>query len=190
MDKKEFRQQQIKILGEYADSEQKINEDQALLESLINTDLLKNSRSIGVTSSLSYEVDTAKLIAYLWDLGKEVYLARANNDKEHTQDFVLYNYMTRVSRSKFGVEEVSDPHAKINNELDLLIVPGLAFTEDSNQRLGFGGGYYDRFLAKHTSTKTVALANTKMIFSSAQWEIEATDIPIEMIITPTSILQN
>jgi len=123
-------------------------------------------------------------------LGKEVYLARANNDKEHTQDFVLYNYMTRVSRSKFGVEEVSDPHAKINNELDLLIVPGLAFAEDSHQRLGFGGGYYDRFLAKHTATKTVALANTKMIFSSAQWEIEATDIPIEMIITPTSILQN
>ena len=186
--KKEIRKQQVEKLSNFAETPLKSTEDQTLLKNIMNSDLLSNCQSVGITSSLTYEVDTSGLIAQLWDLGKDVYLARANDNSERSQDFIYYSYMTKLTKSKFGVEEVSEPDAQINNELDLIIVPGLAFALDSHQRLGFGGGYYDRFLAKHLSSKTVALVNSKMIFKTAAWKIEATDVPIQTIITPESIL--
>lgn len=186
MNKKDLRKKQVEKLQNFAKTEEKAKEDKALLENLMKTDLWTNSRSVGITSSLPIEVDTSELIAQLWDEGKDVYLARANDDKEHSQDFLQYTYRSKLGKSKFGVDEVIDQDAKIKNELDLIIVPGLAFALDSHARLGFGGGYYDRFLAKY-ATSTVALTNSKMTFPTADWEIEATDIPIDVIITPDKI---
>lgn len=153
----------------------------------MKTDLWKNSQSIGITSSLPIEVDTSELIARLWEEGKDVYLARANDDLEHSQDFLQYTYRSHLGKSKFGVDEVIDKNVKINNQLDLVIVPGLAFDLSTHARLGFGGGYYDRFLAKYP-TKTVALVNSQMAFERAAWKIENTDIPIDVIITPNKII--
>ena len=70
----------------------------------------------------------------------------------------------------------------VNNHLDLVIVPGLAFALDSHVRLGFGGGYYDRFLAKY-NPKTVSLVNSQMQFQHAEWPVENTDIPVQTLIT-------
>lgn len=186
MDKKDLRKEQINKLKNFADQEEKAEEDMALLENLMKTDLWSNSQSVGVTSSLPIEVDTSELIARLWDEGKDVYLARANNDDKHSQDFLQYTYRSELKKSKFGVDEIVDKDAKIKNNLDLIIVPGLAFALDSHARLGFGGGYYDRFLAKYP-TRTVALANSKMIFDVANWKIESTDVPIDVIITPEKV---
>lgn len=186
MEKIDLRKKQIESLKEFADENQKKIEDKKLLDKFMSTNLWKNSQSIGITSSLPIEVDTSELIARLWDEGKDVYLARANNDPDHTQDFLEYTYMTKLKKSKFGVDEVANPDAKINNELDLIVVPGLAFALDSHARLGFGGGYYDRFLKKYP-TKTIALANSRMVFEHAQWPVENFDVPIQTIITPTKI---
>ena len=186
MEKIDLRKKQIESLKEFADENQKKIEDKKLLDKFMSTNLWKNSQSIGITSSLPIEVDTSELIARLWDEGKDVYLARANNDPDHTQDFLEYTYMTKLKKSKFGVDEVANPDAKINNALDLIVVPGLAFALDSHARLGFGGGYYDRFLKKYP-TKTIALANSRMIFEHAQWPVENFDVPIQTIITPTKI---
>ncbi|WEV70398.1 5-formyltetrahydrofolate cyclo-ligase [Lactobacillus sp. ESL0785] len=188
MNKKDLRQKQISRLQDFAKTEQKELEDQQLLEKIIAWDELKNSQTVGVTSSLAYEVDTSRLIALLWDQGKDVYLAKAYNNSERSQDFLYYSYMTKLTTSKFGVVEVDDPNAKINNDLDLIIVPGLAFAEDTHQRLGFGGGYYDRFLAQHQQTKTVALVNSQMIFDTTVWDVERTDVPMQTIITPDAVL--
>ena len=69
----------------------------------------------------------------------------------------------------------------VKNDLDLIIVPGLAYGLDKNSRLGFGGGYYDRFLKKYP-TQTLSLANSVQAFDQTKWKIEAHDIPIENLI--------
>ena len=94
--------------------------------------------------------------------------------------------MSKLVKSKFGVEEIADGDAEVNNELDLVIVPGLAFALDSHVRLGFGGGYYDRFLAKY-NPKTVSLVSSPMQFASSEWPVEKTDIPIQTIVTTNKI---
>lgn len=187
MKKSELRKIQIEKLKNFTKTEEKKIEDNILLEKLMTSDLIQNSQKIGITSSLPLEVDTSEIIAHLWDQGKDVYLAKAESDQDHTLNFLRYTYMSELTKSSFGVEEVADPDAEINNHLDLVIVPGLAFALDSHARLGYGGGYYDRFLAKY-NPNAVALVNSKMQFDTAQWSIEKTDIPIKTIVTTDKIV--
>jgi len=83
--------------------------------------------------------------------------------------------------SNYGIPEPAYDEALVNQSPDLVIVPGLAFATDTNYRVGFGGGYYDRFLAKY-SGNTVALVPTAMRFDKADWSIEEYDIKIGKLI--------
>ena len=89
-----------------------------------------------------------------------------------------------------GIEEITDQNAEVKDDLDLLLVPGLAFALDSHQRLGFGGGFYDRFLEKHAEIKTVSLVNSKMMYETAIWPLDQTDIPVETLVTTDKIITN
>ncbi len=70
---------------------------------------------------------------------------------------------------------------------DCVIVPGAAFDIRGN-RLGLGGGYYDRFLPRAVNAKKIALAFDFQIVESLP--AESHDTPVDMIITPTKIFQN
>jgi 5-formyltetrahydrofolate cyclo-ligase len=67
--------------------------------------------------------------------------------------------------------------------LDLLIVPGLAFSK-KGYRIGFGGGYYDRFLSAFDG-KTVSLVFGEQF--NDQWTPDVFDIPIDKIYTDSLI---
>lgn len=70
-------------------------------------------------------------------------------------------------------------------DIDLLLVPGLAFM-NNGYRLGFGGGYYDRFL-KLYKKQTASLAFSSQIVS--QLPVESHDIPVQKIITEERIIE-
>ena len=93
----------------------------------------------------------------------------------------LYNKNTFLEKTKFGVLENHDPKAEVKNDLDLIIVPGLAYGLDKNSRLGFGGGYYDRFLKKYP-TQTLSLVNSIQAFDQTEWKIEDHDVPLKNLI--------
>lgn len=66
-----------------------------------------------------------------------------------SMDFCLYSSNSKLILNKFGIEE-PEAGKKVDflTEDDLILVPGLAFSFDGN-RLGFGGGFYDRYLSTH-----------------------------------------
>lgn len=66
-------------------------------------------------------------------------------------------------------------------EIDLLVVPGVAFTR-TGERLGYGGGYYDRYLPRCTRAQIVALAFSEQLADTLP--SEAHDLRIPTIITP------
>lgn len=94
-------------------------------------------------------------------------------------NFYLINSLDELKKSSFGILEPSNQSKIINKEnIDLLIVPMVAFDSNHN-RLGYGGGYYDRYL-KNYAGKVIGLA-----FSFQQTEalpVESFDIPIKTII--------
>lgn len=181
MDKKIFRQRQLANLKVFATTAQKEHEDEQLLERILGWEELINAETVGLTWSLEFEVNTWPLIQQFWLMEKEVYLPTANQDK--SMDFKLFSDRSDLGFSRFGVGEVMSAKTRINNQLDLIIVPGLAYS-GKNDRLGFGGGFYDRFLARHLGIKTVTLANSQMFYQNTEWAVEKTDIPVQTIITP------
>ena len=93
----------------------------------------------------------------------------------------MWSPTTRYEASSFGVEEpISEQEA---HHLDLLIVPGLAFSKNG-YRIGFGGGYYDRFLSAFDG-KTVSLVFGEQF--NDQWTPDVFDIPIDKIYTDSLI---
>ena len=177
--KKELRKLQIKKLTEFANSKQKLSEDKILKEKLLRSSLLTKAESIGISVSMPIEVNTAPIIASLWKMGKRVYIPRCLPKRK--MEFTLYDKNTILVKTKFGVLENRDSKAIVNNNLDLMIVPGLAYGLDKNSRLGFGGGYYDRFLEKYP-TRTLSLVNSVQLFKRTSWQVEEHDIPIEKLI--------
>lgn len=150
-----------------------------LLKQLQETPEWKNAQSIATTVSAPFEVPTTPIIEAAQAAGKTVYLPKTMPHRQMA--FLPFTSSEDLVRSSFGIPEPVYDEKLVNQTPDLVIVPGLAFAEDSNYRVGFGGGYYDRFLAKYPG-KTVALVPSAMHFDSADWEIKEHDIKIQRLI--------
>lgn len=107
--------------------------------------LLEGVQVVGMYVSLKHEVDTRGLLEWCWTQGKRVAIPKVTSQG---LVFVEMHNLTLTRRvGKLGVVEplVSDP---IDAPIDLMVVPMLAF-DDQAYRLGYGGGYYDRYLSSY-----------------------------------------
>jgi len=95
----------------------------------------------------------------------------------------MENYVLKSTKElSKGIYGTSYPANSVvfNDKLDLIIVPGLAYCK-SNDRLGYGGGYYDRFLINHKDAFKVAPAYNFQIVDSLP--CEGHDVKVDVIIT-------
>lgn len=172
-----MRQQQIQKLK--ANQAKTQVEGAKLLQKLMATTEWQNAKSIATTVSSPIEVPTPIIVEAARKEGKKVYLPKTMPHRQMA--FLPFVSREDLITSKFGIPEPAYDETLVNQEPDLVIVPGLAFAEDSNYRVGFGGGYYDRFLAQYSGS-TVALVPSAMHFATADWEIEDYDVKIQKLI--------
>ena len=82
--------------------------------------------------------------------------------------------------------DISEPvNGEICTNIDVVIVPGIAFDKSGN-RLGFGSGYYDKFLNLHASIYKIALAFDFQLIDTI--DIQEHDVPMDLIITENRII--
>ena len=139
MDKKKIREQYKAIRKNLPDKDKK---SEAIFNALINDPVFQEAQVIALYNSTKDEVDTHKLIEYLKEQGKTVCLPRVMS-----YDLIFFgiNEKTRYQTSKFGITEPTNGLVYAPEKIDLVIVPGIAFDKEGN-RIGYGGGYYDRYL--------------------------------------------
>ncbi len=137
------------------------------------------------------EVGTDEIIKGAWTLGKEVYVPRMEGDE---MEFYLLNSFEELEEGSFGVPEpalqsgqtvVKERSGHKNTSDCLMLMPGVAFDKNRN-RVGFGGGYYDRYLNRHPGIRTVGLAFEFQIVDDIP--VEETDIRPGILVTERRIL--
>ncbi|MEA5011387.1 MAG: 5-formyltetrahydrofolate cyclo-ligase [Angelakisella sp.] len=135
--------------------------------------------------STEEEIDTRVLVAHALLSGKKVAVPRCRPGSRII-DFCFFDDYRQLVSGFYGIAE-PPPDAAILSQADLVgsfcIVPALAAAVNG-QRLGYGGGYYDRFLADFCGT-TAVLTYDECVFP--QLPTEATDIAVKYIITPSGI---
>ncbi|MBH0348847.1 MULTISPECIES: 5-formyltetrahydrofolate cyclo-ligase [Bacillus] len=138
------------------------------------------AKTIGITLSMENEVNTYSIIEKAWEEGKKVVVPKCNKETR-TMSFRQISNFDQLETVYMNLREpIPALTEEVNaDEIDLQIVPGVAYTE-RGERIGYGGGYYDRYLM-HYKGKTLSLAYSFQMVDHIP--IEPFDQNIEKIIT-------
>ena len=132
--------------------EQKPAIDQALTERLLHHPFYQEAKVIATYLSFPHEFQTQELIEQVLKDGKKVLIPKTY--PKGRMEFVVYNPQQLVKTSFGLLEPQGELEVVEASQIDLIHVPGLAFTTEGC-RIGYGGGYYDRYL-EHFSGHTLS----------------------------------
>lgn len=149
-----------------------------ITESFLSLDEYKDAVKVAFYSSVRSEVSTKLVIEKSLAGGREVYLPRVKVDS-HGVDFVRVNGLEGFKEGSYGILEPVGDEIVEPSDLDLIILPGVAFDKDG-ARIGYGKGHYDMTLEK-ASCKKIAFAFELQVVKKI--ETEPHDVNMDMIIT-------
>ena len=135
--------QEMKALSQ----EQKQALDQTLTERLLHHPFYQEAKVIATYLSFPHEFQTQELIEQALKDGKKVLIPKTY--PKGRMEFVVYNPQQLVKTSFGLLEPKGELEVVEASQIDLIHVPGLAFTTEGC-RIGYGGGYYDRYLEHFT----------------------------------------
>jgi len=141
----------------------------------------RNAQKIGVYYPIGSEVLTQDIIQELLSNGKDVFLPKVIGKK---MEFRKISNFSSLEKGSFDIMEPKDD-CKTDNSLDVVLVPTVGISP-VGVRLGYGNGFYDKFLAEH-KTATISLTLEKQIVKNIPKSEQ--DIIINWIITEDRILQ-
>ena len=155
--------------------EQKQFIDQALTERLLQHPFYQEAKIIATYLSFPHEFQTQELIEQAQKDGKKVLIPKTY--PKGRMEFVVYRPQQLVKTSFGLLEPQGDLEVVDASQIDLIHVPGLAFTTEG-YRIGYGGGYYDRYL-KHITGHTLSTIYPCQI---QDFSPENHDIPVQEVL--------
>ena len=143
----------------------------------------KNTFHVFMSSNQKKEVDTRKILSYLHSLNKIIATSKILPDKNLAH--LRVDKKTSFIESSYNILEPDSSEEIPSAELDVIFVPLLCFDKQGN-RVGYGGGYYDKFLSK---TKNSVLKIGLSFFEPVDLinGINKLDVPLDMCITPEKV---
>lgn len=182
--------QHVRHLRRALTEEQQVQAAALLAEHAVNFAPLANARHIALFLSVDGEINTRPLIAKLWQQKKQIYLPVLHPFAAGHLLFLRYTPETVLTPNKLRIPEPPlDIRALITlDQLDVMMVPLVAF-DSSGQRLGMGGGFYDRTLQnwrQHRFLPVGVAHDCQQVeqLATAEW-----DVPLPAVLTPSRLWQ-
>lgn len=141
----------------------------------------RDAQKIGAYYPIGSEVLTQDIIQEILSEGKQVFLPRVSGE---SMDFKKIDDFSSLERGRFDIMEPKI-ECKTENNLDVILVPTVGITP-KGVRLGYGYGFYDRFLAKHETT-TISLTLDKQVVKNIPKSDH--DVLIDWIVTEDRIIE-
>lgn len=136
-----------------------------------------------LSSTKHYEVDTEPLLTLLLAKDKQVILPKMK--KNSSLDHYLLTDATPIKINAWGIPEPQEGIKVPPSKIDVVFVPLLAYDIRGN-RLGYGKGYYDRFLEQCSSECLVV--GVSFFEPEERIPFDAKDIPLDYCVTPKKII--
>ena len=163
-------------------SQARIAGDEVLFRRFLALPQVAATRTILLYHGMDTEPDTVRLLSPLWDMGKQVCLPRCLPGNQMEARLVQRD--STLIRHPYGMLEPGlDCPLIPPDQIDLVLVPGLAF-DRSGGRLGRGGGYYDRWLAGFSGV-TAALCRDGLLMESIPRLPH--DLGVNLVVTETGL---
>jgi len=165
-----------------------------LCEKLVEQTEVKHAKEIAIYLANDGELNTQPFINWCWKYEISVYLPVIHPFSKGNLLFIRYTETSILIKNKYGI---SEPKLDVRNiipvdKLDIIFTPLVAFDPQGN-RLGMGGGFYDRTLAtwylqykKNNKTKPMPMGLAHDCQKVNTIPVKTWDIPLPKIITPTN----
>jgi len=148
----------------------------ALTAQFLRTSHYQNAKTIYGYINNNQEVQTRALLEQALRDGKQVALAKCYGSDMR---FIYTEDLTQITKSSSGIPEPIDDEPVADDETALVLMPGLAF-DLQGHRLGYGGGYYDKFLSAQPHHPTVALCFDFQILDHL--DTDPHDVPVDLVL--------
>lgn len=163
------------------DKDIKSDWDLTIFKKLLESEAYKKASVIFTYISFGCEVDTINFIKKALSDNKTICVPKVISKIEGMEAYKITS-LNDLEKGYYGILEPKNHCQLINpSEINLIIMPGVAF-DKTNGRIGYGGGFYDRYLKRVTSgTRKIALAYTFQVFDSIP--TDEFDEKVDFIIT-------
>ena len=175
MDKRELRRK-IREQKRAMTPEEIESASEKLKELFLATDQYRRAKTVYGYLPYNQEVRTVPILEQALADGKQVAVPKVYGDEMR---FIYLNDLTRVAVSDFGIPEPVEDGPVADDPTALVLMPGLAFDKEGH-RIGYGGGFYDKFLAEEPEHPTIALCYTFQVVN--ELPTEEFDIPVDQVL--------
>lgn len=184
MDKNFLRDQVLFTMNSFGSLKHDILSNEITKRFLASTEY-KRATTIGITISRQPEVNTRLIIEAAWSASKKVVVPKCNSI-DRSMDFRTINAYDDLEVVYMDLlEPIIDKTNSVRKlEIDIQVVPGVAFNEEG-YRIGYGGGYYDRYMEDFEG-KSVSLTFEQQV--GFDIPVESHDLPVELIFTPERVI--
>ena len=176
MDKKALRQK-IREQKRAMTEEEIVAASNRLAEQFYATQQYQNAKTIYGYLPYNQEVRTTEMLQKALDDGKKIAVPKVYGD---TMRFIYLDDLSKVGVGYCGIPEPISDEPVADDPTALVLMPGLAFDQQGH-RIGYGGGFYDKFLMEEPNHPTVALCYEFQMLPYL--ETEEFDIPVDCVIS-------
>lgn len=183
MEKKELRKKYMKLRSQITEREYKSH---LIAERLAASHYYRKADAIAFYSSFGSEVNTKEMIEKGLRDGKRIFLPKVI-DERHMEFYEIVSLDEATHRGAFGIMEPENFCRKVSaDEIELMVLPGLCFDSKKN-RLGYGKGYYDRYLQNKAVLK-IGLCFQEQFMEDEAILTDRTDIKMDAVITDKQLI--